>query len=61
MPQLDRIDQLPLPNLSLYAGFSGLALFYAFVYALTSSQDNFIMSVLWSDVWCTAVSTSPVV
>ena len=53
MPQLD--TQLPLPNLNLYAGFSGLAFFYAVVYALTSSQENFICMV-WSDVCCTAVS-----
>lgn len=55
MPQLDRIDQLPLPNLNLYAGLSGLALFYAVVYAFTSAQWRFI-SMLFSDVWCTAVS-----
>ena len=55
MPQLNRVDQLPLPNLSLYIAFSGLALFYAIIYALTSSQGSFL-SMLWTDVWFTAVS-----
>ena len=55
MPQLERVDQLPLPNLNLYVGLSGLALFYTAVYAFTSSQNSFI-SMVWSDVWCSAVS-----
>lgn len=52
MPQLERVDQLPLPNLNLYVGISGLALFYVAVYAFSSAQS----AVMWSDVWCSAVS-----
>lgn len=55
MPRIDRVDQLPLPNLNLYAGLSCLGLFYAVVYALTSAKEN-LVSMVWSDVWCTAVS-----
>ncbi len=55
MPQLNRVDQLPLPNLSLYSAFSGLALFYAIIYALTSYQGSFA-SMLWTDIWFAAVS-----
>ena len=55
MPQLERVDQLPLPNLNLYAGLSGLTLFYTVMYAFTSSQNGFV-SMVWSDVWCCAVS-----
>ena len=55
MPQLDRVDQLPLPNLNLYVGLSSLALFYTAVYAFTSAQSSFF-SMVWSDVWCSAVS-----
>lgn len=51
---LDRVDQLPLPSLHWYAAFSGLALSYATVYALTA-QDG-LFGTLFSDVWCTAVS-----
>ena len=53
MPPIDRVDQLPLPSLQWYAGFSGLALFYAIVYALTA-PDGFV-ETLENDVWCTAV------
>lgn len=55
MPQLERVDQLPLPNLNLYVGLSSLALFYTAVYAFTSTQSSFL-SMVWSDVWCLAVS-----
>ena len=51
---LDRVDQLPLPSLHWYAAFSGLALTYATVYALTAQEGLF--GTLFSDVWCTAVS-----
>ena len=51
---IDRVDQLPLPNLQWYAGFSGLGLFYAIVYALTAPEGLF--TTLSSDVWCMAVS-----
>lgn len=49
---LDRVDQLPLPSLHWFAAFSGLALSYATVYALTA-QDG-LFGTLFSDVWCTA-------
>jgi len=51
---IDRVDQLPLPSLQWYAGFSGLALFYALVYALATPEGLF--HTLRSDVWCEAVS-----
>lgn len=51
---IDRVDQLPLPSLQWYAGFSGLALFYAVVYALATPEGLF--HTLRSDVWCEAVS-----
>ena len=51
---IDRLDQLPLPNLQWYAGFSGLGLFYAIVYALTTPEGLF--TTLSSDAWCLAVS-----
>ena len=51
---LDRVDQLPMPSLHWYAAFSGLALSYATVYALTA-QDG-LFGTLFSDIWCIAVS-----
>ena len=54
---LDRVDQLPLPNLHLYAFFSGLVLFYALVYGL-SSPDG-LTATFMADVWCAAVSIKP--
>ena len=50
---MDRMDQLPLPNLQVYSVFSGLAVFYAIVYALTAADT--LSDTLSSDVWCTAV------
>lgn len=53
---MDSMDQLPMPNLQVYSVFSGLAVFYAVVYALTTASD-FISTLLnFGDVWCTAVS-----
>ncbi len=49
-----RVDQLPLPSLTWYAGFSGLALFYVMVYALMSPDGP--LKTLDSEIWCTAVS-----
>ncbi len=49
-----RVDQLPLPSLPWYAGFSGLALFYVVVYALMSPEGP--THTLESEIWCTAVS-----
>ncbi len=51
---LDRVDQLPLPNLHIYTVFSGLGLFYALVYSL-SAPDGFYHTFT-ADVWCAAVS-----
>ena len=53
---MDRMDQLPLPNLQLYSVFSGFVVFYAVVYALTAAGS--FTSTLVNDVWCTAVSES---
>eukprot|EP00731_Ephydatia_muelleri_P026764 Em0018g864a len=47
---IDRVDQLPLPNIRWYAGFSALGLFYATVYALTTPAK--FLSTLFGDVWC---------
>ena len=54
---IERVDQLPLPSLHWYAGFSGLALFYAAVYALATPEG--LLNTLFSDVWCEAVSYGP--
>ena len=51
---IDRVDQLPLPSLQWYAGFSGLALFYAAVYSLATPEGLF--HTLSSNLWCEAVS-----
>ena len=53
---LDRVDQLPLPSLHWYAGFSALAVFYAGVYALTTPEG--LLQTLQKDMWCAAVSNS---
>ena len=56
---MDRVDQLPLPSLHWYAGFSGLALFYVLVYGMATPEG--LWTTLWSDLWCSAVRahTSP--
>lgn len=51
-----RFEQLPLPSLHWYAGFSGLALFYVLVYAIMSPDGP--ARTLESEIWCTAVSGS---
>ena len=51
---LDRVDQLPLPNLHIFTVFSGLGLFYALVYSL-SAPDG-LYQTFTTDVWCAAVS-----
>ncbi len=50
---LDRVDQLPLPNLTLYTFFSGLGLFYVCVYTLSVSDG--LYQTFTTDVWCAAV------
>ena len=52
---IDRVDQLPLPSLQWYAGFSGLALFYVVVYAAAAPGGQGL-AALGSDIWCIAVS-----
>ncbi len=53
---LDRVDQLPLPNLSLYTFFSGLGLFYVCVYTLSVSDG--LYQTFTTDIWCATVSPS---
>ena len=53
---MDRMDQLPLPNLQLYSVISGFGVFYAVVYALTASES--FTNLRENDVWCTAVCST---